>query len=99
MFGIVNGYTGRGYNGTNNVIIAHELLHTLGASDKYAPETGLPVAPDGIAEPERSPLYPQRYAEIMGGRIPRSEREADIPGNLALARIGTLTAREIRLRD
>ena len=35
MFGIVNAYTGRRYGATNNVIIAHELLHTLGATDKY----------------------------------------------------------------
>jgi hypothetical protein len=99
MFGIVNGYTGRAYSGTNNVIIAHELLHTLGASDKYVPETGMPAPPDGFAEPERIPLYPQRYAEIMGGRIPRSQTEADIPGSLGLARIGPTTAREIRLLD
>ena len=99
MFGIVNGYTGRNYRGMNNVIIAHELLHTLGASDKYDPATGLPSVPDGIAEPDRSPLYPQRYAEIMGGRVPESERIADIPKSLNYARIGPKTASEIRLRD
>ena len=35
MFGIVNAYTGRRHKGRNNVIIAHEFFHTLGASDKY----------------------------------------------------------------
>ena len=99
MFGIVNGYSGRLHRGTNNVIIAHELLHTLGATDKYDPATGRPTAPAGIAEPDRSPLYPQRYAEIMGGRIPLSPAEAVIPKSLDYARIGTLTAAEIRLAD
>ena len=99
MFGIVNGYVGRSYRGTNNVIIAHELLHTLGATDKYVPETGMPTVPDGIAEPERSPLYPQRFAEIMGGRVPRSNNEALIPQSLEYVRIGPLTAAEIRLAN
>jgi hypothetical protein len=99
MFGIVNGYSGRLYRGTNNVIIAHEFLHTLGATDKYDPATGRPNVPDGIAEPDRSPLYPQRYAEIMGGRIPLSAAEADIPQSLDYVRIGPLTAAEIRLAD
>ena len=99
MFGIVNGYTGRNYRGTNNVIITHELLHTLGASDKYDPATLMPIAPDGIAEPDRSPLYPQRFAEIMGGRVPISANDAAIPRSLNYARIGPTTASEIRLRD
>lgn len=99
MFGIVNAYTGRRHKGRNNVIIAHELLHTLGASDKYDPGTGLPSHPDGIAEPDRSPLYPQKYAEIMGGRIALKVDDAEIPGTLRLALIGPLTAAEIRLTD
>jgi len=36
MVGIVNGYANRRYRGTNNVIIAHEFLHTLGATDKFS---------------------------------------------------------------
>ena len=99
MFGIVNAYTGRHHKGRNNVIIAHELLHTLGASDKYDPGTGLPSHPDGIAEPDRSPLYPQKYAEIMGGRIALAVDDAEIPGSLRRALIGPLTAAEIRLTD
>ena len=99
MYGIVNAYSGRRHRGQNNVIIAHEFLHTLGASDKYDPGTGLPLAPDGIAEPERSPLYPQRYAEIMGGRVALAEDDAVIPKSLKYALIGPLTAAEIRLTD
>ena len=99
MFGIVNAYTGRRHRGRNNLIIAHEFLHTLGASDKYELGTGQPIPPDGLAEPARKPLYPQRYAEIMGGRIAESATEAMIPQSLDYAVIGPLTAAEIGLTD
>lgn len=99
MFGIVQAYTGRRFTGRNNVIIAHEFLHTLGASDKYDLATGQPLESNGLAEPDRQPLYPQRYAEIMGGRIALSARDAEIPRNLSLAIIGPETAAEIGLID
>ena len=99
MVGIVNGYASRRYRGTNNVIIAHEFLHTLGATDKYSPLDGQPIGPDGLGEPDRQPLFPQRYAEIMGGRIAMSEDDSVIPGSLKYAVIGTLTASEINLSE
>lgn len=97
MYGIVNAYASRRLRGRNNVIIAHEFLHTLGASDKYDPANGQPMAPDGIAEPDRKPLYPQRHAEIMGGRIALAADDAVIPRSLEYAVIGPLTAAEIKL--
>ena len=99
MVGIVNGYASRRFRGTNNVIIAHEFLHTLGATDKYSPTDGQPIGPDGLAEPDRKPLYPQRYAEIMGGRIALSPDDSEIPSSLKYAIIGPLTAKEIKLTD
>lgn len=99
MVGIVNGYASRRNRGTNNVIIAHEFLHTLGATDKYSPLDGHPIGPDGIAEPGRKPLYPQRYAEIMGGRIALAEDDSEVPSSLKYAVIGPLTASEINLTD
>ena len=99
MVGLVNAYAGRRYKSTNNVIIAHEFLHTLGATDKYDPATGQPTPPDGLGEPERNPLYPQRYAEIMGGRIALAADDAIIPKSLKYALIGAVTAKEIRLAD
>lgn len=98
MVGIVNAYASRRHAGTNNVIIAHEFLHTLGATDKYNPATGLPNYPAGYAEPDRKPLFPQRYAEIMGGRIALSNDDAMIPKSLKYAIIGEQTAEEIQLR-
>ncbi len=99
MFGVVNAYTGRRHRGRNNVIIAHEFFHTLGASDKYEMGSGQPHNPDGLAEPDRSPLYPQRYAEIMGGRIALTENDAVIPQSLKFALVGPITAGEIGLDD
>ena len=99
MVGIVNGYAGRTQDGANNVVIAHEFLHTLGATDKYDAASGLPLFPQGYAEPARSPRHPQRYAEIMGGRIALSADDAMIPTSLKYVVIGDETAREIRLAD
>ena len=93
--GIVNAFAHRRYQRQNNVVITHELLHLFGASDKYDLATNLPHYPDGYAEPERQPLYPQRWAELMGGRIPISESEAEIPASLRKTLIGEITAKEI----
>jgi len=95
MIGIVNAFADADYAGSNNVIIAHELLHTLGATDKYNPQSNDPLYPDGYADPEAEPLYPQRAAEIMGGRIPVSKFESVVPRSLRWVVIGTLTAVEI----
>lgn len=99
MVGIVNARASRRHAGGNNVIIAHEFLHTLGATDKYELGTGQPIAPDGLAEPDRIPLYPQRWAEIMGGRIALAPGDAVIPQNLRYVMVGPATAREINLLD
>jgi hypothetical protein len=45
MFGVVNAYSSRRLRGRNNVVIAHEFLHTLGATDKYDRSNGMPIAP------------------------------------------------------
>jgi hypothetical protein len=99
MVGIVNAYAGRRQQGSNNVIIAHEFLHTLGATDKYDRASGQPTPPHGLAEPDQRPLYPQSLAEIMGGRIALAADDAIVPRSLEYAVIGPLTASEIRLVD
>ena len=35
-----------------NVVLVHEILHTLGATDKYDSKTSSPLYPDGYADPE-----------------------------------------------
>jgi hypothetical protein len=95
--GVIHVFASRQQQDQNAVIIAHELLHTFGATDKYNLATQQPLYPIGYAEPERQPLLPQSQAEIMGGRIPVSQEEAKIPDNLAKTRIGAATALEIGL--
>lgn len=93
--GIVNAFADDAYRGSNRVVIAHELLHTLGASDKYDPATNQPRHPDGYADPERTPRHPQVRAELMGGRIPLGPAAARMPETLDEVVIGVPTAREI----
>jgi hypothetical protein len=100
LLGVVNVFAGARQREPNNVVIAHEILHTVGASDKYDPRDNRPLFPQGYADPARSPLFPQDYAEIMAGRIPQSETEMAEPEGLDQALIGEATAIEIRwLRD
>ena len=97
MYGVVKAYAGRNMDRQNQIVIAHELLHVLGATDKYIFATGDPEYPFGYAKPDRKPLFPQQYAEIMGGRIPLSSIESVSPDSLEQCRIGHKTAEEIGL--
>ena len=99
LIGVVNAFADRRQAGSNRVIIAHELLHTLGASDKYDPSTGQPIFPNGYAEPDADPALPQELAELMAGRIPVSSTESQIPHSLDQVVIGTKTAQEISWRQ
>jgi hypothetical protein len=93
--GVVNAFASADQEGPNNMVITHELLHTLGATDKYDFSNNQPRHPDGYADPRAEPLLPQTKAEIMAGRIPVSQTEAEIPASLAACVIGPATAREI----
>lgn len=95
LIGQVNVFASAEMREKNNVVIAHEFLHTLGATDKYNPENDFPRFPVGYAEPEKIPLHPQRFAEIMGGRLALTEFDAVIPSHLNQVLIGPQTAREI----
>ena len=95
LFGVVHVFADAGMQGSNDTVMAHELLHTLGATDKYDLRTDQPTQPDGYAEPDRDPLYPQSFAELMGGRIPESSTESSVPESLQQVIVGTKTASEI----
>lgn len=95
LVGVVNAYADDKLASRNNVVIAHEFLHTVGATDKYDIATNQPVYPDGYAAPDQQPRFPQKDAEIMGGRIPLSASKAEMPPGLNRAAIGGKTAREI----
>ncbi len=94
-YGVVNAVATRQTAALNRVVITHELLHILGASDKYNLMTGQPVSPDGLANPGRVPLYPQSMAEIMGGRVAISPDRWRLPPGLRSCVIGEKTAAEI----
>ena len=94
LIGIINAFADKSYRGSNQVVIAHEMMHTLGAKDKYD-AANLPIYPQGFDAPHRQPLYPQTRAEIMGGRIPISALEVKMPQTLDEVSIGIYTAAEI----
>ena len=95
LIGVVNAFASRDMKKENHVIIAHELLHTVGAIDKYDPRTNQPLYPIGYASPEQSPLHPQKKAEIMAGRIAISGNQAKQPEKLKQVILGEATAIEI----
>jgi hypothetical protein len=95
LMGVVHLFAARAQTEQNAIVTAHELLHTFGASDKYAPDSDAPLYPQGFAEPELNPRYPQRYAEIMAGRVPLSPDRQVMPDDLSQEQVGPATAREI----
>lgn len=94
-YGVVNAVASRQMAARNRIVITHELLHILGATDKYDLRTGQPFDPDGLANPARSPLYPQNRAEIMAGRIATSANRWRRAASLQSCVIGVDTAAEI----
>ncbi len=99
LIGVVNAFASPAQASRNNVVIAHEFLHTVGASDKYNPQNNQPVYPEGFADPDQKPVYPQKRAEIMGGRIPVASHNAIMPRSLKSCVAGPKTAHEIRWTD
>lgn len=75
-------------------VVAHELFHTLGAPDTYD-AAGNPKAPDGLADPSRSPLYPQDATELMARHRAVSPSRSVPPESLDEVRVGAATARAI----
>ncbi|MEO8903646.1 MAG: hypothetical protein ABI488_15295 [Polyangiaceae bacterium] len=75
-------------------VVSHELLHTLGASDKYD-AAGRALIPDGLVEPRRVPLYPQRYAEVMTRNLVLAPGLERPPESVSELGVGVETAREI----
>jgi len=95
LMGVVHLFATDAQTEQNAIVTAHELLHTFGATDKYAFDSDAPLYPQGYAEPLLNPRYPQRYAEIMAGRIPVSPDDQVMPDDLSQERVGPATALEI----
>ena len=83
--------------GNTCAVVAHELLHPLGASDKY---DGISVYPEGYADPGQNPRYPQELAEIMALGIPVGLGRDEPVRDLQECVVGDVTAREMNwVRD
>jgi hypothetical protein len=96
LIGVVYAFATPDMDGTNDVVIAHELLHTLRATDKYDPRTDSPSFPGGYGDPRQVPLYPQATAELMAGRRMLSATRWEEPRDLDEVVVGPTTALEIR---
>ncbi len=96
LLGVVYAFASPAMDGANDVIIAHELMHTLGATDKYAAGDDAPQFPDGYGDPRQVPLFPQRMAELMAGRRLVAPDRWVQPVSLDQVVIGPASAREIR---
>jgi len=95
QIGIVQAFASDAMSGANAIVVAHELLHTVGATDKYDLATDVPLYPQGYADPDQRPRFPQPLAEIMAGRRPLSATEQEMPDTLDDCVIGAATAAEI----
>lgn len=79
--------------GYSAAVVAHELCHTFGASDKH--DGGISVFPAGYAEPDRQPRYPQKKGEIMSlGRPVSAGVDRSVQG-LRECVVGDTTAAEM----
>lgn len=96
LIGVVYAFATPDMDGENNVVIAHELLHTVGATDKYDSATDGPRFPEGYGNPSQSPLYPQATAELMAGRRMLAPDKWQQAASLGEVVIGPATALEIR---
>lgn len=74
--------------------LAHELLHCLGATDKYDAQ-GHALLPQGLVDPERAPVLPQEQAEVMVGEVPLEAGAGRLPDSLDELAVGPLTAAEV----
>ncbi len=91
--GIVFAPLSRSKLGYTTQVVAHEILHTLGASDKY--EGNRSVFPQGYADPQQTPLFPQENCEIMSLGRPISKTEDEYVDSLDECVVGDVTAEEI----
>jgi hypothetical protein len=98
LIGVVHAFADPRQTQQNNIVIAHELLHTLGATDKYDAD-GRPIYPQGFAESELPQSMPRNEAEIMAGRLVNAAGRLVMPPSLERCVIGAMTAQEINLDE
>lgn len=98
LIGVVHAFADPRQAQQNNIVIAHELLHALGATDKYG-AGGRPLYPQGYAEPDWPENMPRTAAEIMAGRYVNAAGRVVMPPSLERCVIGAQTAHEINVDE
>jgi hypothetical protein len=93
--GVVYTAAGDPAHAWTQVAVAHELFHTLGATDKYV-GNGQPTNPEGYADPDRIPLHPQTRCEVMAGHIALSPGTFRRPRGLDECLVGDVSAAEVK---
>ncbi len=93
--GIVNLFADAKQESQNKIVIAHEMLHAFGATDKYDLSTGQPIYPQGYGNPEQQPVHPQTTAELMAGHIALSQSQSKMADSLKQVVINQNTAQEV----
>jgi hypothetical protein len=96
LIGVVYAFAAPEMTAENGVVIAHEMLHTVGATDKYNLADDAPRFPEGFGDPGQIPLYPQRNAELMAGRRMLASDRWEQTSSLDEVVVGAATAQEIR---
>jgi len=99
LIGVVYAFAVPEMTAENGVVIAHEMLHTVGATDKYNFADDAPRFPEGFGDPGQIPLYPQRNAELMAGRRMLASDRWEQASSLDEVVVGAATAQEIRWRQ
>ncbi len=97
LMGLVNAFADDHQHEQNLIVIAHELLHTVGAEDKYNADGG-PRWPEGYADPSLGQRRVQEDAEIMVGRR-FGHQGLIMADSLQGVRLNEWTAREINWLD
>ena len=85
-----------GMTRTNNVVIAHEILHTLGATGQIRSPASRRCSRADTLSRSSSRCYPQTFTEIMAGRYAVDAHTFEMPASLADVVVGEATAHEIR---
>lgn len=92
---VVNLYAHEDRSEYSKGVVLHEMLHTFGAEDRYDPFMGSPLFPQGYADPQQKPLYPQLKAEVMGGYIPLNEVDFVVVESIDQFVMNEITARDL----
>jgi len=79
----------------NNLVIAHELMHVFGATDKYNLATGLAIFPQGYVNPSLGQYTAQSRASLMGRTIPLNQGSHKVATTLRQTTVNKITATEI----